>query len=234
MKTCTKCGQNIPDNAKFCSFCGEVAQEVKTQAESTAQDSTSYYQAPAQGRENEQKALDGLSNRLKWERTAWKITGIVYLVFAIVFLLISFVGTLAGGFLVADNASYSYEYYDGEYYYDDGYGYYSDNVDGEDFVGAIGLVYGVAYGIGGLVGFLPVAIVNLVMASKVGKYREKLYTDCTDGYNHATSVGSIVLGAIFNEIALVFIIINFVLTKNKKAEFDSIKANQSAYNNAQY
>lgn len=234
MKNCTKCGQNIPDNAKFCSYCGEVAEEVKTTQESTTYYEAPVTQTPVQGREGEQKCLDGLSSRLKWERIAWKINGIVFLVCAIIFLLIGFIGTIAGGSLVADNASYSYDYYDGEYYYDDDYGYYSDNVDGEDFVGAIGLVYGIVYVIGGLVGFLPVAIVSLVMAKKVGKYREKLYTDCTDGYNHATSVGSIVLGALFNEVALVFIIINFILTRNKKAEFDRIKATQAQYNNMQY
>lgn len=234
MKTCTKCGQNIPDNAKFCSYCGAVTEDVKT-----AQESTTYYeapvtQAPAQSREEEQKCLDGLSSRLKWERTAWKISGVVFLVCTIIFLLIGIIGTAVGGAVIADNASYSYEYYDGEYYYDEDYGYYSDNVDGEDFVGAIGLAYGIVYVIMGLLMFLPITIVNFVMASKVGKYRAKLYTDCTDGYNHATSVGSIVIAALFNEIALVFVIINFVLTKNKKAEFDRIKATQAQYNTMQY
>lgn len=234
MKTCTKCGQNIPDNAKFCSFCGAVTEDVKTTQESTTYYEAPVTQAPAPDRAEEQKCLDGLSSRLKWERTAWKISGIVFLICAIVFLLIGLIGTVAGGALIADNASYSYDYYDGEYYFDDDYGYYSDNVDGEDFVAVFGLSFGVTYGFMGLAAFLPLAIVNLVMAKKVGKYREKLYTDCTDGYNHATSVGSIVLGALFNEIALVFIIINFVLTKNKGAEFDRIKATQAQYNTMQY
>ncbi len=240
MKTCTKCGQNIPDNAKFCSFCGEVAQEVKTTQENTAQESTTYYAAPeaqapaGNSREEEQKNLDSLSNRLKWERIAWKVSGIIFLVCAIIFLLVGFIGTIAGGAVLADNASYSYEYYDGEYYYDEDYGTYSDNVDGEDFFAVFGLVYGIVYGILGLMLLLPIAIVNLVMAKKVGKYRAKLYTDCTDAVKHATSIGSIVLGAIFNQYALIAIVINFILTKKNKAVFDRIQANQSAYNNAQY
>ncbi len=227
MKNCSKCGQSIPENAKFCSFCGEVAEDVKTTQESTAYYEAPVTQAPAGNREEEQKCLDGLFSRLKWERIAWKVSGIVFLVCAIIFLLIGLIGTVVGVAVIADDASYSSDYYyDGEYYYD-------DNVDGEDFIAVFGFVYGI-YGIVGLFAFLPVAIANLVMAKKVGKYRAKLYTDCTDGVKHATSVGSIVLGALFNEIALVFIIINFVLTKNKKAEFDRIKANQFAYNNPQY
>lgn len=231
MKTCTKCGQSIPDNAKFCSFCGEIAEDTNT-----TQGSSTYYAAPVTpaapvpDREEEQKHLDSLSNRLKWERLAWKVSGIVLLVCTIIFLLIGTIGTIAGGAVIADNANYSYEYYDGEYHFDDNYGSYSDNVDGEDVVGAIGLVYGIVYGVLGLVMFLPMTIVNLVMAKKVGKYREKIYTDCTDAVNHATSIGSIVLGALFNEWALIAIIINFILTKKNKAVFDRIKETQCAYN----
>lgn len=231
MKTCTKCGQSIPDNAKFCSFCGEIAEDTNT-----TQGSSTYYAvpvtpaAPAPDREEEQKHLDSLSNRLKWERLAWKVSGIVLLVCTIIFLLIGTIGTIAGGAVIADNANYSFEYYDGEYHYDDNYGSYSDNVDGEDVVGVIGLVYGIVYGVLGLVMFLPMTIVNLVMAKKVGKYREKIYTDCTDAVNHATSIGSIVLGALFNEWALIAIIINFILTKKNKAVFDRIKETQRAYN----
>lgn len=233
MKTCTKCGQSIPENAKFCSYCGEVVEEVKTaENENTAYYAVPEAQAPAGNREEEQKHLDSLSNRLKWERLAWKISGIVVLVCTIFFLLIGTIGTIAGGAVIADNASYSYEYYDGEYYYDEDYGTYSDNVDGEDFFAVFGLAYGLVYGILGIV-FLPIAIVNLVMAKKVGNYRAKIYTDCSDAVNHATSIGSIVLGALFNEYALIAIIINFILTKKNKAVFDRIQANQSAYNNAQ-
>ncbi len=241
MKTCTKCGQNIPDNAKFCSFCGEVAEGVKATQENTAQESTTYYavpeaQAPAGNREEEQKNLDSLSNRLKWERLAWKVQGIIFLVFAIFFILVGSIAGIFGSALMVDgieNADNSYyEYYDenGDYYH----GYDGDvGTDvGIMVAGGAGLYIALEYGIIGAV-FLPIAIVNLVMAKKVGKYREKLYTDCTDAVNHATSVGSIVLGALFNEYALIAIIINFILTKKNKAVFDRIKANQSAYNNGQ-
>lgn len=74
---------------------------------------------------------------------------------------------------------------------------------------------------------LPVPIVNFVMMKKLGKYRAKLVTDCKDGISHC-SVGSIVLAALFNEVALVFAIINFVMAKNNAAVIERIKARQNA------
>lgn len=237
MKNCTKCGQAIPDNAKFCTYCGEVAEEAQTSYTSPEQENTYYSvpheQTPQGQREDEQKCLDSLSTRLGWERRAWKIVGIVFLILAIFFAVFGSVFLVAGGAVIADNASYSYDYYDDGYYYDDDYGYYSDNIDGEDFVGAFGLSFGMTYAVVGLIVYLPIAIVNFVMAKKVGKYKAKIYTDCTDAVDHAGSVGSIVLGALFNSIALVFIIINFVLVKNDKAKLERIKQTQAAYN-AQY
>ena len=62
------------------------------------------------------------------------------------------------------------------------------------------------------IALLVVAIVNLVTASKIGKYR---YSEVLT-VKHAGSVGSIVLAAFFNEIALVFVIINFVTAKKNR------------------
>ncbi len=249
MKYCSKCGQAIPEGAKFCSFCGEVL------TSNDAKKSTTYYAVPQTEektktynytREEEQKHLDSLSNRLKWERIAWKVPGIILLVCSIILLSVStifgIVG-IAGLATAADNPQVNIE----EYNFDD-YGYHFEEYGGSDdyyynefdnsvdagivVAGGMGaFLWGLYFGMG--LAFLPIAIVNLVMAKKVGKYRDKLYTDCTDAVNHATSVGSIVLGALFNEYALIAIIINFILTKNNKELFDSIKANQSAYNNRQ-
>ena len=60
---------------------------------------------------------------------------------------------------------------------------------------------------------LAIAIVNLVMASKVSKSR---YSEVLTA-KHAGSVGSIVVAALFNEIALIFVIINFVQAKKNRA-----------------
>lgn len=240
MKYCSKCGQTIPDNAKFCSHCGEV---IKTSE--PAQESTTYYQSPAPvetsktyTREDEQKHLDSLSNRLKWERLAWKISGIVLLVCSIVLLSVSTIFGIVGIAGLAYNNNTVAEVNQYDYYYDDYsddyyYNEFEDSADvGIAIAGGMGaFLWGFYFGMG--LALLPIAIVNLVMAKKVGKYRNKIYTDCTDAVNHATSVGSIVLGALFNEYALIAIIINFILTKKNKEVFDRIKETQSAYNNAQ-
>ena len=237
MKYCSKCGQTIPDNAKFCSHCGEV---IKTSE--PAQESTTYYQSPAPvetsktyTREDEQKHLDSLSNRLKWERIAWKVPGVIFLVLAIIYIAVSSIFGIIGLAVIVDNSQVNVEsYYFDEYEDNDGYYYYNDyDTDTADAGFAfVGFYIWLLYFILGSM-FLGIAIVNLVMAKKVKKYRDKLYTDCTDAVKHATSVGSIVLSAIFNNYAVIAVIINFILTKNNKEVFDRIQANQSAYNNAQ-
>lgn len=248
MKYCAKCGQAIPEGAKFCSYCGEVTESAKA-----SQQGTTYYQSPAPvetsktyTREEEQKHLDSLSNRLKWERIAWKVSGIILLVCSIVLLSVSTIFGIVGivGLATAaDNPQVNVE----DYNFDD-YGYHFEEYGGSDdyyynefdssadvgvaVAGGVGaFMWGLYFGMG--LTFLPIGIVNLVMAKKVGKYRDKIYTDCTDAVKHATSVGSIVLGALFNEYALIAIIINFILTKKNKEVFDRIQANQSAYNNTQ-
>ena len=74
-------------------------------------------------------------------------------------------------------------------------------------------VVGIMYAIPGLL-YLPLAIVNLVMAKRAGEYREDLDVNPKYVIDRCGSVGLIVLGAIFNSLALVFIIINFVRAKN--------------------
>lgn len=59
---------------------------------------------------------------------------------------------------------------------------------------------------------LTFAIVNLIRSFRIGKYR----LSETQTIKHASSVGSIVLAAIFNEIALIFAIINFVTAKTNQ------------------
>ncbi len=60
---------------------------------------------------------------------------------------------------------------------------------------------------------LAIAIVNLIRSSKISKYR----LDEALTVKHAGSVSSIVISALFNEVALVFSIINFVTSKTNKA-----------------
>lgn len=74
--------------------------------------------------------------------------------------------------------------------------------------------------------FLPVAIVNLKMVKKTEYYMNTLYMDVRPTIERSGSVGMIVLSAFFNEIAMIFIIINFVRTKNNKALLQQIAYRQ--------
>lgn len=205
MKYCSNCGSALEDSMNFCSSCGA---SVNTDEAKKAK---------------EQNCLDRLSAGLKHERLCYKIFGIAWTVIAS-FILILSIFMLIGSSLIAENAvDYSVEYNGSEYYIED------FDVEPDAVASALFIGLGSGYISMALI-FLGVGIVNFVLASKVGKYRNTLYKDCTNGANHASSVGSIVLAAFFNEVALIFVIINFVFMKRNAQTFESIKANQKSYN----
>ena len=61
--------------------------------------------------------------------------------------------------------------------------------------------------------FLPLAIINLVMANKITAYLDTLETDPNPAIDRCGGVWLIVLSALFNNIAMVFVILNFVHVK---------------------
>jgi len=77
--------------------------------------------------------------------------------------------------------------------------------------------------------YIPISIIGFVMASKVNKLKNILYTDCKAAFRHYTP-GSIVMGALFNSIAMIFIIVYFVQTKSHAAVIERIKTKQEEYN----
>ena len=184
-----------------------------------------------------QNVLERLSRGLNYERLAYKIYGIVALVLAIFIMIIGIISSVAGVFLTASEEYYTedisfsgnidiydedanvslgderIEIYDGNSsVYIDGYEIEFDENAAAALAGAGVIAISAFYIVFGII-LLAVAIVNLVMASKVGKYRlSEVLT-----VKHASSVGSIVIAAIFNEIALVFVIINFVIAKKNRA-----------------
>lgn len=255
MKYCTKCGHQMQDTDMFCNQCGNPANPYNAQTNEAENTQTTqntepqytqattpqYAQAPAAAPLSEQACLDKLATGLKHERLCFKIVGIVSLVLAAIMLVSGIIMTVAGAYTageINDYNHYSDYIYDLDDFFsdfddDDFYSYnYYYNTYAEDEAAAL-MVVGILFIVYGVV-FLPVAIVNLVLKSKVGKYRDKLYTDCTDGVKHASSVGTIVLGAIFNSIALIFIIINFIFMKRNRETFERIKANQADYNSQQF
>lgn len=78
--------------------------------------------------------------------------------------------------------------------------------------------------------FLPICIINFVVVSKLGYYIDSYYVDIGPTIDRSGNAGAIVLGALCNEVALIFIIINFVYIKRNAAVFGRIRANQLAAN----
>lgn len=105
---------------------------------------------------------------------------------------------------------------------------------GED----IGAAFSVMYIMYALILFLPICIINFVVVSKLNYYVDSYYVDIGPTIERCGNAGAIVLGALCNEIALIFIIINFVYIKRNAAVFRQIRANQLAANqvwgNTQY
>lgn len=224
MKQCFKCGQVIPDNAKFCSACGEVMNPVPNPVQGTV----TY----------EQEALEKLDKGLKWEAICYRVVGIATIVLVVLSLLLGTVFAVVSHAVVDGTADYIVENYnyngDTDFYYSDKNGtefYYEDF--GENAADAAQ----VAFGIAGVVFWVVMifssvvsiayAVINLVAAGRVTKHRKALYTDCRGACDHATSVGVIIFAVFFNLIALIPIIINNVHVADKKTTFDLIKQRQA-------
>ena len=196
-----------------------------------------------------ESTLQRLSAGLRREALAYRIVGIVGLVIAILSLIIGIAFMGVGTYLTATETSTSEIQFENNYIISDGDSSIKFNEDGlviqdnDDYVefnedgiiiqdgndtieftendafilaGVGVMAFGGFYvGFGG--SLLAIAIVNLVMASKVSKSR---YSEVLTA-KHAGSVGSIVMAALFNEIALIFVIINFVHAKRNRAVLES-------------
>lgn len=82
------------------------------------------------------------------------------------------------------------------------------SVTDDEAILAMGLVY-LLYPIL----FSPIIIVNWVMTVKAGRYERTVMDDPAGAVERAGSVGIIVVSALFNNIAMIFVIINFVYAK---------------------
>lgn len=72
----------------------------------------------------------------------------------------------------------------------------------------------VMYVLAASITYLPVAIINFIMVSKTERYMNTLLSeDVRPAITRAGSVGMIVFGALFNTVAMIFIIINFAKVK---------------------
>lgn len=202
MKYCCYCGTGINEDAKYCCKCGAV---VKTLQNVCSNSHT--YEENEQMRAAEQKCLDELSVKMKHE-------SLTFLIVSFVILAVSVALVISGALMGETALTMRNGYY---YYYD------QTVLELCDFWGGI-FVYG------GF-GYAAIGVFNLIYAKRLRRYASVIYTDCTAAVNQAGSVGSIALGALFNNIALIFIIINFIYVNKNKDTFKRIKQNQQNYNN---
>lgn len=89
-------------------------------------------------------------------------------------------------------------------------------------VGIVFLMYALIYG----VMFIGIGIVNIKAAGKIDQYTETLYKNFSLANNRCNSIGMIVFCYFFNNIALVFFVINFVRMKCNKAMRERILKRQ--------
>lgn len=92
--------------------------------------------------------------------------------------------------------------------------------------GGIFFVYALIFG--GM--FIAVGIVNKINAKKLAGYLEQMHTNLQPTLDRCSSIGMIVLCVFFNEIALIFYIINFVRMKSSKQLIEQILSRQKGLN----
>ena len=73
---------------------------------------------------------------------------------------------------------------------------------------------------------IPETVICFIMIKKVEYYQSTLGTDISIARTRCTSVGMMVFCILFNTLAAIFLIINFVKTKTNAAAFDRIEAAQ--------
>ena len=200
--TSDPCAQKEVIALKFCTNCGKQLDDHIRFCPicGTALDSTIPDSRAQDILQEEKKCLDQFYRFFKYERLSWKISGIVMLVFSLfIFILSGLVSVIPAISGVEDSL---------------------------DLVGVIFLFLWIS--LYGLL-FLPIAIINLKMVKRCDNYMNTLYSDAAPMVKRCNSVGMIVLGAIFNTVAMAFIIVNFVRAKNNAAQLQQIIARQKAY-----
>ncbi len=70
------------------------------------------------------------------------------------------------------------------------------------------------------------AIVNFILGSRITRYMDEIFCDVRPAFDRCTAVSTIVLAALFNEIAMIFVIINFATARSKRGLFGRIVHNQ--------
>lgn len=144
--------------------------------------------------EEEKDCLNLFYRFFKYERLAWKIGGIVFLIISLLFLGLSALVVFVGAVTEEAVMIMAFPFF----------------------------LYGIV--------FLPIAIVGLMMVKKAKYHMDIVYEDAKAVIKRCNSVGMIVLGVLFNNIAAAFIITNFVMAKTKAKVLEEIARKQEKIN----
>ncbi len=189
---------------KYCTNCGkEVAEGNLFCAECGAPVDAVKSEEAAIAEEKE--CLDFFYRFFKYERLAWKIFGIVWVAFAAFFLVF---GILFGGIGAIE---------------------FGLNTPADEM--AFGVLSGTYVFLSIL--YLPIGIINLCMVKRARFYMDTIYTDVCPAIVRLNSVGMIVFSAMFNTLAMVFIIINFARAKSSKEMLNRIAKRQHEFKEQQ-
>lgn len=182
----------------FCSTCGT---EITEDAVFCTNCGATVAENDEQNKKEEQDFLDQTYRLMRWEAKAWSITGKVFIIFGIAYAALMFLAGLGSGIAVG-----------------------SDSVEGGIAMATTMIVESLVFGFT----FGGIGIVSLISANRIPNYFDGFYTDFTPALNRCGSVGMIVFTAFFNEIALVFFLINFIRIKSNRRIIDRILARQKA------
>ncbi len=181
---------------KTCPICGNESQDAALfcpqcgAAFSAPAPSESAERATAGSGMLRSDALRLMYRRLNAERIWWMVGGIIAAAAIVWLVIISFViGELGAGSTAHVGGS---------------------TPIGADFFGLTVAVYCVIV-------YAPICVINFVMMSKAKRYRDLVFSDTETVVTRCSGVGMIVLGALFNTIAMIFIIINFTSARRNRA-----------------
>ena len=176
---------------KYCMHCGQVMPDSAPVCGRCGYGATEHGATPPPAPQYDAAAdravLDQVRVGLRHERTAWRVGGIIWCVFTGLFLLFA-----VWFFLLSEEFPYHSD----------------DNI--------LMRAYTILYVIMAVMAYLPCAIVGFVMTSKCNRYLNNFSGNPGAAVQRCGNVGFIVLGALFNTIAMIFVIINFVRCKSNR------------------
>ncbi|MBQ7444840.1 MAG: hypothetical protein IJS71_02725 [Clostridia bacterium] len=216
MKQCHICGTANSNNASFCASCGSALG-------GDSYESVTYpaYSGNSTLTSEEREVIEGMKRNFRREKKSFKIISIIgivclsiyacfVLLFAVLFILAGNLGTwsTSSSLNLANLSSVD------------------PGTAGTYVVSLAMIIYCIVY----LVMLLPGFIVGLVAAKKIDYYLTTIDNDIEPSRKRATAVGMIVFSAIFNNIAMIFVILNFVYARRNAKVIESIINKQHLQN----